>query len=226
MNFKTLLIGGCPRSGTGAMRRLLTLDGRALITGEEGLTAWKGKLKNVDQSKLIYVGDKMPEVYLQNVSSLYNRFPDAKFIFTNRSGYDVVASYVRRPLRKKSYKKIQTNSLIKKIKFGEKVWKRNYTKIKNLPNVLPKDSYILLKYEDNISDIGGLLSKLGNFLNYNSPVSNLMRKKGTQNYVPYYRPIHANWSDDIPFWKDTILDTVSNQFKNLCEEYINELFNA
>lgn len=223
MGFKRLFIGGCPRSGTGAMARLLTLDGRALITQEEGMNAWKNKLKDVDRSKLIYVGDKMPEGYLSAAAVLYGQFPDVKLIFTNRNGYDVIASYLRRPLKKKHYTEISNTALTNSIKFGEEVWKRNYIRIKNLHSILPTDVYLILRYEDNVSNIDGFLDKLSNFLKYNPVMTNpIVWNKNKKDYIPHYKPIHVDWSADIPFWKDIILNTVSDQFKEMNKEYLND----
>lgn len=209
-----IIIGGCPRSGTGALASLLTKDGRAIVTQENGLGAWKAvfeKKSDVSKEKVVYTGDKMPEGYLNNAGSLYIQFPDAKFLFTNRNGYAVIASYARRPLRKRKPEDISEESLINTIKFGEKVWLRNYKKLKTMSNVLPKDKYIYLKYEDNCSDITGMLAKVGSFLGYDTPV-------GNDNAKPY-RPIHLDWVVGIEFWEDIIKTTVSNEFRNLVSEY-------
>ena len=207
----TIIIGGCPRSGTGALANLLTEDGRAIVTLEKGLDAWKkyfDKKSDFDKSKLIYVGDKMPESYLANADRLYKQFPNAKFIFTNRNGYGVVASYARRPLKRHRAEDIPKENLIRKIKFGEKVWMRNYKKLKNLHNILPRDKYILLRYEDNCNNLTNMLIKLGKFLEYNTQVKNKS-----------YKPTHLDWVKGIEFWEDIILTTVSDEFNYLVNEY-------
>jgi hypothetical protein len=218
---KRIFIGGCPRSGTGAIRRLLTIDGRALITGEKGEDAWKEAVatkSKSERSKLVYVGDKMPEGYLNRAEELYKQFKNAKFIFTNRNGYGVIASYIRRPLRRHKPEDITEEILVKNIKFAENIWMDSYKKLKNIPDVLPEDKYIILKYEDNCNDIINMLVKLAEFLEYDTPVRNKMFvKKGETLFV--YRPIHLDWVKGIEFWKEIILSTVSDEFKNLIKEY-------
>lgn len=206
-----IIIGGCPRSGTGALANLLTFDGRAIVTLERGSEAWKkiyDKKSIAARDKIIYVGDKMPEAHLANAAGLSKQFPDAKFIFTNRNGYGVIASYARRPLRKCKPEDVTKEKLLTRIKLGEQVWLRNYKKLKNLSNVLQKDKYILLRYEDNCNDINMMLTKLGEHLGYDTPVKNKT-----------YRPIHLDWVKGIEFWEEIILSTVSDEFKYLVNEY-------
>jgi hypothetical protein len=208
---RLLLIGGCPRSGTGALARLLTNDGRAIVTGEKGLTAWKdifSEKSDIDKSKIQYVGDKMPQQYLLGAETLYKKFPDSKFIFTVRNGYGVIASYLRRPLKKRDYKTIPHDIVVKNIVFAENVWKEAFIKLKSIHKVLPKDKYLVLKYENNCADIDDMLLKLGNFLEYDTPVVNTM-----------YRPVHLNWEKGLEFWRDIIFSNVSNEFKELMQGY-------
>lgn len=205
---RRIIIGGCPRSGTGALANMLTSDGRAIVTLEKGLNAWKERINNSNRDKLIYVGDKMPEGYLNTAGSLYKQFPDAKFIFTNRNGYGVIASYIRRPLKKCRPEDVPEEKLIERIKAGESVWLKNYKKLKNLHNILPKDKYILLRYEDNCSDLTSMLIKLGNFLEYDTPVKN-----------KNYKPVHLDWVKGIEFWEEILFSTVSNEFKHLVSDY-------
>ena len=223
-----LIVGGCPRSGTGALASLLTYDGRALVTQEEGLNAWKNKKIYgkyvIDMSTVIYVGDKMPEEYLLNAHNLCKKYPDAKFIFTIRSGHGVIASYIRRQLRPKnkkgkwgkSPKDITHDKLLKQIKAAENVWVRNANQILTLPNRMSKNSYLLLKYEDNHKDIDGMLKKLGKFLGYDSPVINTVIWHGGENkYVSQYRQVHLDWKKNLEFWVDFVLNGRSKEFENV-----------
>lgn len=208
---KKLFIGGCPRSGTGATRRLLVNDGRALITGEKSLDAWKlqyNKKSKAEKKKIKYVGDKMPLQYLYDAPVLNKRFNDVKFIFTIRNGYGVIASYLRRPLKKRDYRTISDDIVIKNIRFAENIWIKAFNSIKDLHKVLPKDKYLVLKYEDNCDDIDNMLSKLCDFLEYDTPIVNTM-----------YKPVHLNWEIGLEFWKDIIFSNVSDKFKKLMGEY-------
>ena len=229
---KKIIIGGCPRSGTGALAKLLTFDGRAIVTEELGLNAWKDAIKKRNNTDdIVYVGDKMPESYICNASRLYKQYPNAKFIFTNRNGYGVVSSYVRRLLRGTNYKDVPDEKLIKMIKFGEVVWLRNYRGLNNIHNILPSNKYILMTYEETTCTLSKSLSKLGEFLEYDGPVKNerVVLDKGTRKNVIYYRPIHTDWVKGLEFWDDAILSQVSDEFKQLVDVYmgnVDEFLNA
>ena len=208
---KNIFIGGCPRSGTNALAHLLTKDGRAIVTLEKGIDAWKKVFEEKSEEakkKLIYVGDKMPEGYLSNAERLYKQFPEAKFIFTNRNGYGVISSYLRGHLKINGHEGMTKQILLNEIKVAEKLWVENYNKLKNLKNILPEDKYLLLLYENNCADINNMLVKLGEFLEYDSAVNNLI-----------YKPTHLNWVGGIEFWEEIILDSVSNDFKYMNNEY-------
>ena len=216
---KYLIIGGCPRSGTGALAKLLTFDGRALITLEKGMNAWRGQIEGADKDRLVYIGDKMPENYLSNAQVLLKERPNARFLFTIRSGYGVMASYIRRAAKKWPANNLPSGNVKTWIKRSEAIWIKSASSILSLKHRLSKDKYLVLRYEDSVTDVDGLLRKLGEFLEYDSPVKNkVVPYKGQGISGPFYRSHHLDWTLGVERWLDEIIQDRSDQFKRLMVE--------
>lgn len=211
---KQLLVGGSPRSGTGVMCNLLTKDGRAIITEEMGLSAWKPLYEGLmpeQKERIIYVGDKQPQMFLAN----WKRFPDAKFIFTIRSGWGVISSYARRVLRKKTINEVSDEHVIKQTKFGQDTWMTAMNQLEGVKRNMESDRYIIVPYEKACEDVDGLMCQLGNFLGYDTPVNNGMNAKGRK----WFRPTHLKWKRDIEPWVSIIESEVSDDFRKSVKEY-------
>lgn len=164
MNLKPIIILGAPRSGTNMLRDILCQH-KSLVTWpcDEINPIWKyGNYNHTDELKSYHLTERIDnfiknQFYEIRNSSLkivvektcantlrpefiYNIFPDAKFIFIYRNGYDCAISAKKKKIkqfdfnyqfRKLKYAPIQSIPTLISEKFVSKIWGPNYNGMLN-----------------------------------------------------------------------------------------------
>ena len=142
-----------------------------------------------NEKKIKIWGDKN-NYYIYFIKEIVEIFPDTKFIHIIRDGRDVACSYLE--LNKKKVSSDYAPKLSNNIVKIAKEWKRNNEQIlDDFENILSKDKYITVKFENLIENTEDTLGRICNLLSV--PFDERMLK--------YYRISKTYEPDEFLQWK-------------------------
>ena len=156
---------------------------------DEDVREW---LFQKSQSPLAVYGDKMPYLYLDNISEIVARFPKVKFLLALRDGRAVVASQIRQYRLAIENGKQPMRWMCQKVSEAESIWLRSAQKILEIRDSAPAP-YLEVRFEDatrapsetakNISEFVGIQYQADEF----------------STFIESYKPVNANsWRMEIP----------------------------
>jgi len=154
-----------------------------------------------DTTKATMFGDKSPEAYVSIADTLAVKFPEMKFLFSQRDGRGVIASHLRKP-----------RSSVPNIEACVNLWVRMTSRILELKKRIP-DRCFIINYDEAVINVEPMLEELSNFLSLDPVLINDLNFKG----LPYYRPTHVEtWKNEIP---DIMSKIHSSKFNDLMSFY-------
>lgn len=155
----------------------------------------------MNNSNAVMFGDKGPEHYIHAADRVAKKFPDMKFLFSQRDGRAVIASHIR---------KWRTSST--DVNLLSKIWIKNTSAILKLKEAMP-DRCKIIMYEESVLNPIPMIEGLSDFLGLDPVIVNGINFKN----IPYYRPVNLNtWKQEIPNVLEEIHDP---KFKELMSLY-------
>jgi protein-tyrosine sulfotransferase len=174
--------------------------------------------KKFSNQENIRWGDKTPinTIYIDKIIKI---FPKAKIIHIVRDPRDVASSYVKAGLEKDYKSAIE-------------IWDLSVSKANKLKNILPRDQFIEVKYEDLVRNPEIVLKNVCDFSNLNFSVEMLDFWKNFDNLGDTNKhEHHKNLSnplstDSIGKWKKSINSEVEKELLSIIspqnKKYLNE----
>lgn len=157
----------------------------------------------LDNSKILYFGDKLPRYHLYGFEKLAKRFPNMKFIFCLRDGRAVIASQMRLYRGGRSI----ANFIAKSIPSAEPLWLRCCRYLREALNSKYADRILVVRYEDAVNNLDKLIYDISDFLNLPTPLN----IEGHD-----YYPVHLDaWKEELP----NMMDRLSPEFKQHLREF-------